>query len=66
MVTAKKTRKMPRTANTEKRDSFAVGVKPEHYWLITGMAGTRNVPRAKIMEEIIDHYIRNAFSKDAK
>jgi hypothetical protein len=66
MNATKKVRKLPRMANPTKSGHFAIGVKPEHYWLITGIAGTKNVGRNQILENIIDHYIKTVFAKEGK
>lgn len=64
MATAKAPRKLPKMTNPEKVGSFAVAVTPEHYWLITGLAQGSNTNRSRMLETIIDHYIKCTFAKE--
>ena len=66
MATAKAPRKLPKMSNPQKSDNFAIGVTPEHYWLITGMAQGGGTNRSKMLETIIDHYIKTTFSREGK
>ncbi len=56
-------RALPRMHNTEKQDNFAIGVIPSHYWMITAIAQTKESNRMRVLEEIIEHYIRTALAK---
>jgi hypothetical protein len=62
MATAKTPRKLPKMSNPEKSDKFAIGVSPEHYWLITGLAQGKGINRTKMLSDIIDHYIKCTFA----
>ena len=62
-VAAKKPRKLTKLSNPEKTTGFAIGVTPEHYWMITGMAAVKNSNRTVVLEEIIDHYIKTGLAK---
>ena len=62
MATAKRITKMPKMSNPEKSDKFAIGVSAEHYWLITGLAQGKNSNRTRMLEQIIDHYIKCTFA----
>lgn len=64
MTTAKKIARMPKMSNPEKVGSFAIGVSSEHYWLITGLAQGKNINRTRMLEQIIDHYIKCTFAKE--
>ena len=64
MATAKATRKLPKMSNPEKTDKFAIGVSPEHYWLVTGLAQGKNTNRTNMLANIIDHYIKCTFAKE--
>ena len=59
------TRAMPSMVNPDKSSNFAIGVSPEHYWLITGLAHGNHTNRKAMLDEIIDHYIKCTFSKEA-
>lgn len=65
MVTKKPVAKrpLPRMHNADKKDSFAVGVSPAHYWMITAMAQTKESNRVHVLNEIIEHYIRTVLAK---
>ena len=65
MVTKKPSvkRALPRMHNAEKQDSFAIGVSPAHYWMITAMAQTKESNRLRVLEEMIEHYIRTVLAK---
>lgn len=47
----------PKMQNPKKTESFAVGVIPQHYWLISAIAESQNVPRMVILERILNKYI---------
>ena len=47
----------PKMQNPKKTDSFAVGVSPQHYWLISALAEARSVSRMEILEGIISKYV---------
>ena len=64
MAPAKTPRKLPRMSNPDKDKHFAIGVSPEHYWLITGLAQGNNCNRTVMLSNIIDHYIKNTFAKE--
>lgn len=64
MATAKVTRTLPKMSNPDKTDKFAIGVSPEHYWLITGLAQGNKNNRTKMLESIIDHYIKCTFARE--
>lgn len=64
MATAKSVRKLPKMSNPEKSDKFAIGVTPEHYWLITGLAQGKGMNRTRLLAQIIDHYIKCTFAGD--
>lgn len=55
----------PKMRNPKKTESFAVGVSPQHYWLISAIAEARSVPRMEVLEGIITKYIAT-LGKDAK
>lgn len=50
--------------NPGKSGGFAIGVSPEHYWLITGLGQGKSIHRTKMLSEIIDHYIKCTFAKE--
>ena len=50
-------------APSEKQDSFAIGVSPAHYWMITAMAKSQNFSRTQALEGIIEHYIHTVLAK---
>ena len=56
-------RSLPRMHNAEKQDSFAIGVSPAHYWMITAMAQSQDSNRTHMLGEIIDHFIRTVLAK---
>lgn len=64
MATAKVTRTLPKMSNPDKTDKFAIGVSPEHYWLITGLAQGNKNNRTTMLASIIDHYIKCTFAKE--
>ena len=51
--------------NPDKSSNFAIGVNPEHYWLITGLAHGNHTNRKAMLDEIIDYYIKCTFSKES-
>lgn len=65
MVTKKPTTKrtLPRMHNAEKKDSFAIGVSPSHYWMITAMAQSKESNRLHVLGDIIEHYVRTVLAK---
>jgi hypothetical protein len=63
MTTKKPINKFPRTQNAEKQDSFAIGVSPAHYWMITAMAKSQNFSRTQALNDIIEHYIHTVLAK---
>jgi ABC-type dipeptide/oligopeptide/nickel transport system permease component len=63
MATKKTTiKRLPRMQNSDKKDSFAIGVSPSHYWMITAMAQIKESNRMHMLDEIIEHYIRTVLA----
>ena len=63
----KPVRKKPtfvRMQTATKKESFAIGVTPEHYWFVSGIASGTNKARTKTLEEVIDFYIKHAIAKE--
>jgi len=55
-------RPMPQV-NKKKTESFAIGVSPAHYWMITALAEGRKSNRMAVLEEVIDNFIQNKLSE---
>ena len=56
-------RKPAATKNkVNKTEGFSIAVSPSHYYMLSGIAEARGVPRKTLMQEIIDQYIKNAIA----
>ena len=46
-----------------KTEGFSVGVSPTNYYILTGIAEARGIPRMTLMNEIVDQYIKNVLAR---
>jgi hypothetical protein len=59
-------RPLPKTKSyitRSKVDGFAIGVTPEHYWLITSMAVSKASNRMDVLRGILNLHMEQAFKK---
>lgn len=62
-------RPMPQTKSyitRSKVDGFAIGVTPEHYWLITSMAINKASNRMDVLRSILNLHMEQAFTKKVR
>ena len=62
-------RPMPKTKSyitRSKVDGFAIGVTPEHYWLITSMAINKASNRMDVLRSILNLHMEQAFTKKVR
>ena len=58
-----RTSKREGTTNPKKTDGFAVGLSQANYHIVTGIAHVRKITRVKLMNEIVDHYVKTVIAK---